>query len=307
MPDAIVGPTTDRAVEVTGEDRHAYLDDVTSQALRDAAPGTATSALHLDAHGSPLLAFDVAVLEDRILLLVPEPLVDEVHRLLGSRTFLSQASFATTDDTVVRLRGADAHVVAEKAGLDVGPMAARVADDGLVLRGSSHGVDLVGPGDAVEAAIAQLLDAGAQAVDAGALAAWEITAGVPRWGDEITSGRLPEELGLLPTHVHLAKGCYPGQEAVARMWMLGRPRRQLAAVTIEGDVAAGWQAGEGRRRVEVTRVADGRGLAFVPPDAEVGDRFEAESGGAVQVAALVGAGAEVPGHDPAMKRRRDRR
>ncbi|MFP4234428.1 MAG: tRNA-modifying protein YgfZ [Nitriliruptoraceae bacterium] len=135
-----------------------------------------------------------------------------------------------------------------------------------------------------------------------------IRAGEPAWGRELAAPHLPEELGLLPTHVHLAKGCYPGQEAVARMWMLGRPRRQLAVVTPTGPVTPGWTAGTGRERVEVTSLtADGStALAFVPASAAAGDRYGTEEEGAIEVVRVVGAEQVVPGHDPAMVRRRDR-
>jgi tRNA-modifying protein YgfZ len=175
-----------------------------------------------------------------------------------------------------------------------------------------------------DAEVGRLVDAlrGAGAVDAEApLAdAWRVEAGRPVWGVEIAPPHLPEELGLLPTHVHLAKGCYPGQEAVARMWMLGRPRRRLARVRIEGDPALladlgpGWRAGEGRDAVEVTTVAatapDAEGgvhaLAFVPGVSTVGERIGGVEGTTVEVVALVGDDPVPPGHDPAVLRRRDR-
>jgi folate-binding protein YgfZ len=126
---------------------------------------------------------------------------------------------------------------------------------------------------------------------------------VPRAPEEIATGRLPEELGLLPTHVHLDKGCYPGQEAVARMWMLGRPRRHLAVVALPAGTEPGPVGDSG---VEVTRTAtvDGStvGLALVGRGTAAGDRPD----DGIEVLQLVGEGRPVPGHDPAVKRRRDR-
>jgi folate-binding protein YgfZ len=139
-----------------------------------------------------------------------------------------------------------------------------------------------------------------------------VAAGRPAWGREVAPPHLPEELGLLPTHVHLAKGCYPGQEAVARMWMLGRPRRRLARVRVADiagaqlPVAPGWSTGEGRETVEVTCVADdGTALAFVPGAAEPGSTVTTTDA-AITVLEVVGDDPVPPGHDPAMKRRRDR-
>lgn len=302
-----VAPSPTAVVSVTGADRLTYLDAVVSQRITDLEPGTVRGALYLDPQGNPLAAFDVAALDDRLLLLVPDPeLADEVVTTLGGRTFLSDASFARSDARVWALRGEGAREVAERAGMAVAPGAVERQGDQLVLVGCDGGLDVIGTDEVARPAVDALGRAGAERADGGSLEAWRIRAGVPRWGHEIVRGRLPEEVGLLPTHVHLGKGCYPGQEAVARMWMLGRPRRRLARLHLTGDVAAGWTAGSGRRGVEVTSASGDAGLGFVPADAEPGDRVEGD-GGAVEVAAFVGADREVVGHDPGMVRRRDRR
>ncbi|MBW3658218.1 MAG: hypothetical protein KY457_06240 [Actinobacteria bacterium] len=302
----ILGPTATTVVEVTGADRMDYLENVTTQRLLDVPVGEVRGAMYLDPHGGPVAVFDVAVLADRLLLLVPDgELADRVVQVLGGRTFLSDARFVRRDDAVVAVRGEGAGAVLEAAGL-AGDRDA-VEHDGVVVVARGGGADVVGDGAALEETLARLEAAGAERVDGAALDDWAVAAGEPRWGREIAAPHLPEELGLLPTHVHLAKGCYPGQEAVARMWMLGRPRRRLARVVVDDGVAAGWGTGAGKRAVEVTAVAGGSGLAFVPADAEVGHRLEDETGRGVEVLGFVGGELPVPGHDPAMTRRRDRR
>lgn len=304
----ILGPTTAAVVEVTGADRLDYLEAVTSQHLLDAGTGDVRGALYLDQHGAPLAAFDVVVLADRLLLLVPDPdLADRVVEVLGGRTFLSDARFVRRDAAVVAVRGEDAAEVLRSAGLAV--TSGAVVDGDVVVVPRDRGADLVGTGPGLEAVIDRVVAAGAERVDAEAVDAWCVAHGVPRWGREIAPPHLPEELGLLPTHVHLGKGCYPGQEAIARMWMLGRPRRRLARVAVDAGVAAGWSTGAGKRGVEVTATdpGSGRGLAFVPADASVGDRLVDDDGVGVTVVGFVGDDLAVPGHDPAMTRRRDRR
>ena len=301
-------PSGERVVEVRGADRLAFLDDTTTQALRDAAPGTATAALVLDANGLPLLQLEVLVRADDVLLVVPDAgSVDAVMTLLAGRTFLADARFTPRDDAVVVLHGAGAADAVRVAGLDV-------ADGGLATHGDVTVADarsgarrLVGPAAAVAAAVASLDAAGAGAGQQTDLDAWRIAVGMPTWGREVAAPHLPEELGLLPTHVHLAKGCYPGQESVARMWMLGRPRRRLAQVRLEGDLGPGWTVGAGRDEVRVTAVAPAlaAGLALVPGDVIPGSRFAGDTG-AVEVLALVGDDPSPPGHDPRMTRRRDR-
>lgn len=303
-----VAHTPQRRVDVTGADRLRYLEDVTSQRLTDASPGTVRGALYLDVHGAPLAMFDVAVLADRVALLTPDAdLTDTVVEVLGGRTFLADATFARTDDRVLALRGADAAQIAAAAGIPVPPSGSVRPGGDVLIVGRDGGLDVVGAPARLDDIAQALQDAGAAFGDDADLEAWRIAAGVPAWGREVVAPHLPEEAGILPTHVHLAKGCYPGQEAVARMWMLGRPRRRLAVVAVAGEVAAGWTAGEGRRRVEVTSVSpDGNlALAFVPADAEPGEGFAGE-GAEVEVTRLVGAQDDPPGADPHVTRRRDR-
>jgi tRNA-modifying protein YgfZ len=303
-----VAPLDLVVVEVTGDDRVRYLEDVTSQAIAEVPPGHVTSALYLDVHGAPLAAFDVVVAPDRLLLLVPSGAADTVVDVLGGRTFLLDATFTRTDDEVLALRDDADGSVAAAVGCKARPGRCLPGGDVLVV-GRDGGVDLIGSTAAVAEVRAQLVDAGAAEGDADDLESWRLRVGLPAWGREIVAPHLPEELGLLPSHVHLAKGCYPGQEAVARMWMLGRPRRRIAQVEVEGAVTPGWETGVGRRKATVTSVApDGRrALAFVPGDAAPGDAFTDDAGNGLQVTALVGDDPTPPGHDPAVTRRRDRR
>ncbi|MFA9432344.1 folate-binding protein YgfZ [Egicoccus sp. AB-alg2] len=308
---AVVFPLNLRRIEVTGDDRVRYLEDVTSQALASAQPGTVHGALYLDVHGAPVAMFDVAVLPDRLALLAPAELEQTVVEQLGMRTFLLDARFTATDHVVAALRDDPDGAVAGAAGLHAREGRCHPGGDVLVI-GRDGGVDVVGPAGAVDAAVQALVDAGAKPGDATDAERWRIAAGQPAWSVEVAAPHLPEELGLLPTHVHLAKGCYPGQEAVARMWMLGRPRRRLAKVAVRGPVEPGWQTGEGRHKVTVTSVSpDGDlALAFVPGDAQVGAVFPASadaSEAAVEVLDLVGDTAYPPGADPAVTRRRDKR
>ena len=306
----LVGTLDRVVVEVTGDDRLSYLDDVLSQRLRDVAAPAATCALELGPHGEPNGVLDLAVLEDRVVLLVPGSLAEELVDRLAGRTFLAEARFARRDDlTALRVRG-DAGEVLSSLGVGAEHGALTVDTD----RGTGepvlwlrwhHGADVVVPTDAVDEVRDAVVDAGATPAGDDELDAAEILAGVPRPPEEIAKGRLPEELGLLPTHVHLAKGCYPGQEAVARMWQLGRPRRRLAVVALPDGTEPGHVVDEAGA-VEVTRtgrIADQTvGLAFVGRDTTAGDRLH----GVVDVLEIVGADRPVPGHDPSVTRRRDR-
>lgn len=307
---ALVAPAPLALVEVTGADRVSYLEAVTSQALSDAAPGEVRGALHLDVHGAPLQAFEVLVHPERLWLLTPTAqLADEVVEVLGGRTFLAAASFARRDDlTAVSVRGEDSGDLAIAAHLPVG-IGRWDSDDAVVRVGREVGIDLIGDAEGLADATRALVAAGAVEGDAAELEDARIRAGEPAWGVEVVGPHLPEELGLLPTHVHLAKGCYPGQEAVARMWQLGKPRRQLAVVAADSPLTAGIEAGEGRRKITVTSATrDGDvALAFVPSGTEAGATLDGPEGTTITVQRLVGSGRPVPGADPAVIRRRDAR
>lgn len=319
----VITRTDEQVVAVTGEDRLSYLDATTTQALKDARPGRASAALVLDANGNPLAMFDVLVLPDRVLLVTPSADVTAVVMdVLAGRTFLADARFTETDLCVARLHGASARDVAARGldGVAVVPGAGTVrgtpSGDGMLVGEGSDAaaaITLIAPERELEDLVARLSAAGATHGDAAALDVWRIATGRPTWGREVVAPHLPEEAGLLPTHVHLAKGCYPGQEAVARMWMLGRPRRRLAALAIHGRAAdavltAGTHVGTAPDTVELTAVglAQSRALGFVPGRSEIGARFTVRDGVELEVIALPGDDAVPPGHDPAMRRRRDR-
>lgn len=306
-----------QVVEVVGADRLTHLDATTTQALSDAAPGTATGTLVLDANGNPRAMFDVLVLPDRLWLITPDADVTTVVMdVIAGRTFLADARFTPRDHHVVRADVPGDLARAAFSGVTVVPEAGTVRttpSGDVAVAADATGLLLVtGPRAEVDVLVGRLRDAGAADADPAAADAWAARTGRPAWGREVVPPHLPEEAGLLPTHVHLAKGCYPGQEAVARMWMLGRPRRRLARVRLTGDadtlagVAPGWRAGEGRHAIEVTRIATGGdALAYVPGASATGSHLEVD-GVDVEVLALVGDDPTPPGHDPAMRRRRDR-
>ena len=91
------------------------------------------------------------------------------------------------------------------------------------------GYDLLGPSDALETARNHLRERGAVAAGLDAYEAARIEAGVPRFGSDITPENFPAEAGILERAVSFEKGCYPGQETVARMHYRGHPNRSSIA------------------------------------------------------------------------------
>jgi len=105
-----------------------------------------------------------------------------------------------------------------------------------------------------------------------------IEAGVPAWGKEIDDSILPAEAGLDETHVSFTKGCYPGQEPVARLRNRGHVNRRLRVLEVE-DAAPGDEISlDGKAVGRVTSAVSGLALGYVR--VEVPDGAEVSVGGA---------------------------
>jgi folate-binding protein YgfZ len=110
---------------------------------------------------------------------------------------------------------------------------------------------------------------------------WRIEAGIPRWGREIDEQILPAEAGLDSTHISFSKGCYPGQEPIARQRYRGKVNRKLRVLDVEGDATPGTELvlyGKtvGRITSAVPGVALGYVRSEVPDDAQL--EFAAKPG-----------------------------
>ncbi len=108
-----------------------------------------------------------------------------------------------------------------------------------------------------------------------------IEARTPRWGSEIDDRVLPAEAGLTETHVSFSKGCYPGQEPIARLHYRGKANRGLRVLDVEGSPEPDTEVLYGEKVVgRVTSSVPGRALAYVrtdvPDDAELTLRQSAD-------------------------------
>jgi tRNA-modifying protein YgfZ len=98
------------------------------------------------------------------------------------------------------------------------------------------GFDLLGPEEALRAVREHLERGGAEPVSPESYETARIEAGLPRFGTDITPENFPAEAGILDRAVSFSKGCYPGQETVAKMYYRGRPNRTLHRLEIEGPL-----------------------------------------------------------------------
>lgn len=256
-------------VEVSGADRLSYLTTVSSQVLTDLEnDGHCRQVLFLDANGHILYAaLAVAALmpdsgEQSVLLLVDAGCGEGLAQLLNSRRFMLRVQAQVRPNWQVA--GAIGDGVQKLAGV-VKNLVTTWRDPwpGITPGGSTYFTGTRHPGANYRAGgVVVALEAGQAAPDQAAASgqepgqalaaagltqgltqvgelAWEalrIEAGLPRWAREVDARAIPNELDWLRTGVHLNKGCYPGQETIARTVNLGRPPRRLVQLQL-----AGWQ------------------------------------------------------------------
>lgn len=257
-------------VEVSGADRLGYLTTVSSQVLTDLEnDGQSRQVLFLDANGHilyaalavsalvPAPAEQAAPGEQSVLLLVDAGCGDGLAQLLNSRRFMLRVKAQVRPD--LQVAGAIGDGVQKLA--DVVKNLVTTWHDpwpGITPGGSTYFTGARHPGanyraggvvvalEAGQAAPGQEQALGQETVPGQATGltqvgelAWEalrIEAGLPRWAREVDARAIPNELDWLRTGVHLNKGCYPGQETIARTVNLGRPPRRLVQLQL-----AGWQ------------------------------------------------------------------
>ncbi|MDE0196042.1 MAG: hypothetical protein OXP08_10890 [bacterium] len=214
---------------LTGPDAAGFLQGQLSQDVDDLAPGEVTSSLLLHPDGKLLCRLRVTRAEEGRFLCDLAPGLGE-----GARSRLERFKLRVAVDLEVRrlamlsVRGAAAPppAAAGSAGESTGGDEAAVVVAG-VRWGSIGGWDLV----AGQVASPD----GVRPCDPAALEAVRIEAGVPEAGKELTDGLIPAEAGIVAETVSFTKGCYVGQELVARIDSRGGnvPRR-LRGVVLEG-------------------------------------------------------------------------
>lgn len=87
---------------------------------------------------------------------------------------------------------------------------------------------------------------------------------IPLWGRELDDGILPAEAGLDTTHISFTKGCYPGQEPIARQHYRGKVNRRLRVFDIDGSASPGDEILSGEKVVgRITSAVDGVALGYL--------------------------------------------
>ncbi|HEY3503138.1 MAG TPA: folate-binding protein [Actinocatenispora sp.] len=253
---------SDRGVlTVPGADRLSWLHTLGTQHLERLADGTGTELLLLSPHGH-IEHHAVATEYDGVVWLDTEPgAAGPLLAFLDSMRFMLRVepTDVTADWAVASLVGPDAPAVLAKLGVElpaprVAPVppaqfatgavppaptstypVAGLPGGGFARRmpafGDAEVIDLVVP----RGALAGLADTlGVPLAGAWAYEALRVAARRPRLGRDTDHRTIPAEVGFLSTAVHLDKGCYRGQETVARVHNLGRPPRRTVLLHLDG-------------------------------------------------------------------------
>jgi len=228
---------------VPGPDRLEWLHAICSQHLSALADGDSTEALVLSPNGHVEQHWQVTELGGQVWIDTEPAAADEVLGYLLKMRFLKRVEPAkvTADFAVLALLGPSAAAVLADAGLPVPDQGALAsASGGFVRRGgtgtSGNGAfDLVIPRAELAGMAGRLRDAGAEPTGTWASEALRVERRQPRLGVDTDHRTLAHEAGWIGSAVHLDKGCYRGQETVARVQNLGRPPRRLVLLHLSGD------------------------------------------------------------------------
>jgi folate-binding protein YgfZ len=225
---------------IPGADRLSWLHSLTTQHLERLADGAGTEALVLSPNGHVEHHLVLADLGGTTWADVEPGTGADLLAFLDKMRFLLRVepALVTDEKALLSLVGPQAADVLGAAGLPV-PDAVTALDGGWVRRmpGLGEGVpafDLLVPRAEVPAVADRLTAAGAGLAGLGAYEALRVEARRPRFGVDTDHRTIPNELSWLRSAVHLDKGCYRGQETVARVHNLGRPPRRLVLLHLDG-------------------------------------------------------------------------
>jgi folate-binding protein YgfZ len=225
---------SDRGVLIVpGADRLSWLHTICSQHVADLADGESTEALVLSPHGHVEQHWQVTELAGTVWLDVEPGTAGDVLAYLEKMRFLKRVEPAdvSADWAVLTVSGPSTDAVLRAAAL---PEAGALPGGGFVRR-TGWGADLIVPRASVPAVLDALRSAGAAPVGMLAFEALRVAARRPRLGFETDHRTIPHEVGWIGVAVHLDKGCYRGQETVARVQNLGRPPRRLVLLHLSGE------------------------------------------------------------------------
>ncbi len=226
---AVVDRSNREVIAVPGEDRLGWLHTITSQHLLALGEGEHTEALVLDLRGHVEHHAVLSHVDGTVWLDTEPGRAPGLLAYLSSMVFWSKVTprDATAELAVLSLLGPDADQVI-----------AQVGELGGFVRAVAGRTDLLVPRGELLGAWQRLVEAGATPAGSWAYEAIRAVALRPRLGVDTDERTIPHEVGWIGPAVHLDKGCYRGQETVARVSNLGRPPRRMVLLHLESPEQA---------------------------------------------------------------------
>ncbi|MCV7040882.1 folate-binding protein YgfZ [Mycolicibacterium moriokaense] len=240
---AVMVDRSHRAViSLTGGERNTWLHSISTQHVSDLPDGAVTENLSLDSQGR-VEDHWIQTNLGNVTYLDTEPARGEpLLAYLRKMVFWADVVVAPADLGVISLLGPrllDPPVLEALgvASLPAELTAVALPDGGFVRRMSGPDVefDLVVPRDQLASWRDRLTAAGVRPAGIWAYEAHRVAALRPRLGVDTDERTIPHEVGWIGSAVHLDKGCYRGQETVARVHNLGKPPRMLVLVHLDGS------------------------------------------------------------------------
>lgn len=241
--EAVAIDRSHRAVlQLTGGERKSWLHNISSQHVSDLPDGAVTQNLSLDGQGRVEDHWIQTELGDVTYLDTEswrgEPLLIYLRKMV----FWSDVAIEHADLAVLSLLGPrlseDAVLgVLGVASLPAEDTAVAVAGGGFLRRLGGPGLelDLVVPRAEAAGWLDRLTAGGVRRAGMWAYEAHRVTGLRPRLGVDTDERTIPHEVGWIGSAVHLDKGCYRGQETVARVHNLGKPPRMLVMLHLDGS------------------------------------------------------------------------
>ncbi|MGJ8722808.1 MAG: YgfZ/GcvT domain-containing protein [Salinibacterium amurskyense] len=233
----------DRAVlTITGPDRLTWLDSLTTQSLKGLTPGESAETLLLNPNGRVEHAMRLIDDGESLWLLIDGTQREPLAAWLNRMKFMLRVEIADRSDDFVTIGSfGDALEVPAATSQDV-PLVWVDPWSSVVRGGHQYATSATHPAAtwnyretlvAVDADLSAFDAAGSLAFDALRIAAWR-----PRFSSEVDDRTIPHELDWMRSAVHLNKGCYRGQETVAKVHNLGHPPRRLVMLHLDGSEGA---------------------------------------------------------------------
>jgi tRNA-modifying protein YgfZ len=228
-------------LELTGEDRATFLHNFTTNDIRELQPGRGCEAFVLDARGHILGHVLVFCTPHSLVLDTVPGQAEKLASHLNRYIIRERVEITDRSEEWGELLLAGAEIVPLLAEMIESLPANRLDHGQVQLAGNSlwlRRVDLAGPGSFLIAGLCEAVDAASIALAAEGVAscgteAFEsvrLEVGFPWYGRDITDKNLPQEIGRDRLAISLTKGCYLGQETVARIDALGHVNKMLVSV-----------------------------------------------------------------------------